>query len=118
MVAADISLVNWGDLMGQKWMLHSWKHFGSRIVVTDTAYLDWHSVLLHSDFCHFRFFGINEMGDYYNGQIHLVKSHYDFTILTILQGEFDQCSSHPFHLYQKIVTSIYKHRVQGSVQQI
>ena len=29
------------DLMGQKWMLHSWKHFGSRIVVTDTAYLDW-----------------------------------------------------------------------------
>ena len=23
-------------------------------------------------------------------------------ILTILQGEFDQCSSHPFHLYQKI----------------
>ena len=23
-------------------------------------------------------------------------------ILTILQGEFDQCSTHPFHLYQKI----------------
>ena len=42
------------------------------------------------------------MGDYYTGQIHLVKSHYEFTILTILQGEFDQCSSHPFHLYQKI----------------
>ena len=39
---------------------------------------------------------------YYTGQIHLVKSHYEFTILTILQGEFDQCSSHPFHLYQKI----------------
>ena len=34
----------------------------------------WHSVLLHSDFCHFRFFGINEMGDYYTGQTHLVKS--------------------------------------------
>ena len=33
-----------------------------------------HSVLLHSDFCHFRFFGINEMGDYYTGQTHLVKS--------------------------------------------
>ena len=42
------------------------------------------------------------MGDYYTGQIHLVKSHYEFTILTILQGEFDHCSSHPFHLYQKI----------------
>ena len=39
---------------------------------------------------------------YYTGQIHLVKSHYEFMILTILQGEFDQCSTHPFHLYQKI----------------
>ena len=39
---------------------------------------------------------------YYTGQIHLVKSHYEFTILTILQGEFDQCSTTLFHLYQKI----------------